>query len=116
MDDRMVLDDFRNPDHEPTELETMEDVMRVFRSELAHLLGESQLMDAVCRVLEPTLADLISSVGHGIAEEIAAVYGVKASILEQTVDSSGYSRGMAVMWREAERIARTHIETAGSDV
>lgn len=111
MTDKIALDDFRNPDRQPTPEQVMDDIMAVFREELHPILGEGALMEQVRVVLHPLVAELMSSVAHVIADEIADRIGHTASVHEHLHDDA-----VAFHYRIAEEIARTHIETAGGDV
>lgn len=88
---------------------TMETAHAVFVSELAPILGEGILADQVHAVIRPIVEELCAFIAHGIAGEIADQFAVKALVLGQGTDFGQH------IWREAERIARTHMETGGSD-
>jgi hypothetical protein len=107
-DDRVSLEDLRNPDREITAEEMMEDIMDVFDRGLTPLLGWGTLLEQVHMVVRPLISELISTVGHGIADEIAERLGHKALVYEHVGEHDA-----AAYWREAEQLVRTHIETAG---
>jgi hypothetical protein len=110
MTDKIDMSDLGNPDRVPTREESMDHVMGIFGDELTGLLGNGALKHQVLVILRPLLAELMSTVGNGIAEEIADRFGVKANICYQTGTLPDY-----VIWREAEALARTHIETGGGE-
>src|SRR5687767_3876390 len=102
------MDDLINPDHVPTREECMNNVVNIFGDELTGLLGDGALKHQVLTILRPILAELMSTIGHGIANEIAdrcAVEAIKCDALPVRIP--------AATWRQAETLARTHIETAG---
>lgn len=96
----------------------LESVHDVFVRELSPILGEGILADQVHAIIRPIVTELVAHVGHGIAGEIADRLGLKAVSLEGVTLQEQRASALltALTWREAERIARTHIETGGEDV
>lgn len=89
----------------------LESVHDVFVRELSPILGEGILADQVHAIIRPIVTELVAHVGHGIAGEIADRCGLKALALEGLP-----VRTPGSVWKQAEELARTHIETGGEDV